>query len=52
MLSTAGDQVPVNPSIEEEGSVRASPAQIGAIAEKFGIEGGPTLTVIVAVVAH
>ena len=52
MLSTAGDQVPVNPSIEEAGSVKGSPTQIGAIAEKVGVEGGPTFTVIAAVVAH
>ena len=48
MLSTAGDHVPVNPSIEDDGSVRGSPAQIGAIAAK--VDGVNALTVIVPVV--
>ena len=52
MLSTAGDQVPVNPSIEDDGSVRGSPAQIGAIAAKVDVVGALTVTDKVAVVAH
>ena len=47
MLSTAGDQVPVNPSIEEEGSVNASPAQMGAIAAN--VDGAGALTIIVPI---
>ena len=54
MLSTvAGDHVPVIPSLEVEGSVGAGePAQNAGIWVKVGVAGGPTVTVMVAVVAQ
>ena len=52
VLFTAGDQVPVKPLMEEVGRVIVPPEQIGEMALKVGATGAPTLTVIVAVVAH
>ena len=54
MLSTvAGDHVPVMLLFEVAGSVGAAePAQKEVICVNVGVAGGPTVTVIVAVVAH
>jgi hypothetical protein len=52
VLSTAGDQFPVNPFVEFVGRVKVPPEQIGAMGLNVGVCGAPTLTVIVAVVAH
>ena len=53
LLTVAGDQVPVMPSIELEGSVGAvEPEQIAAMAAKVGVTLGVTVTVRVVVVAH
>ncbi len=52
MLSTAGDQVPVKLLFEVVGRVIIPPEHIGAIELNVGAVGAPTLTVIVAVVAH
>ena len=53
VLSTAGDQEPVNPSTEVDGSVNDPPEQIAAIGSKVGIvDVELTNTVSVAVVAH
>jgi hypothetical protein len=53
LLTVAGDQVPVIPSMELEGSVGAvDPAQIAAMAAKVGVVLGVTVTVNVVVVAH
>ena len=52
VLFTTGDQLPVKPFIELVGRVSVPPEQMGAIALKVGATGGPTLTVIVVVVAH
>jgi hypothetical protein len=53
LLTVAGDQVPVMPSIELEGSVGAvEPAQIAAMAVNVGVTDGVTVTVTEVVVAH
>ena len=52
MLFTAGDQFPVNPFVELVGRVIVPPEHIGAMVLNVGAVGAPTLTVIVAVVAH
>ena len=51
-LLAAGDHAPVNPLIDEVGSVNEPPEHIGAIVLNVGFTGEPTLTVTVAVVAH
>ena len=51
-LLAAGDQAPVNPLIDEVGSVNKPPEQIVGMALKVGATGAPTLTVTVAAVAH
>jgi len=48
----AGDQLPVKLFVEVVGNVNVPPEHIGAICVKVGVVGGPTLTVIVVVVAH
>ena len=53
VLSKAGDQVPVMPLLEVEGSaVSVAPAHIGATALKVGVMLELTVIVKVAVVAH
>ena len=53
MLTTAGDQVPVMPLVDVNGSTGAvAPEQIGATAAKVGVTLGVTVTVNVVVVAH
>jgi hypothetical protein len=52
VLFTAGDHVPLIPFNDVVGSVNDPPLQIGATCVNVGVTGGPTLTVIVAVVAH
>ena len=53
LLTTAGDQVPVMPFIDVNGSTGAtSPEQIGATATKVGVTLGVIVTVNVVVVAH
>ena len=53
LLTTAGDQVPVMPLVDVNGSTGAvEPSQIGAIATKVGVTLGVTVTVIVVVLAH
>ena len=53
VLSKAGDQVPVMPLLEVEGSaVSVAPAHIGATAVNVGVMFGLTVIVSVAVVAH
>jgi hypothetical protein len=52
VLFTAGDHVPLIPFNDDVGSVNDPPLQIGAIWVNVGVTGGPTLTVIVAVVAQ
>ena len=52
MLFIVGDQFPLNPSIEVIGNVSVLPAQIGSIGLNVGVTGGPTLTVIVVVMAQ
>jgi hypothetical protein len=42
----------VNPSFELVGRIMLSPSQKGPIAIKVGVDGGPTFTVIVCVLAH
>ena len=51
-MFTAGSQLPVNPFVDVVGSVMVPPEHIGSIALNVGATGAPTLTVIVAVVAH
>jgi hypothetical protein len=51
-LLIAGDHVPDIPSFERSGSVNNVPAQTGETCAKVGVVGRPTITVIVAVVAH
>ena len=52
VLITLGVHVPVKLFVEVVGSVNEPPEHIGAIALNVGFTGEPTLTVIVAVVAH
>ena len=53
VLFSAGDQVPVMPSLEVSGNaLNVPPAQIGATAANVGVTFGVTVMVIVAVVAH
>ena len=52
MLFTAGSQLPVNPFVEVSGSESVPPTHIGAMGLNVGAAGGPTLTVMVADVAH
>jgi hypothetical protein len=52
VLFTAGSQLPVNPFVDVVGRVKVPPEQIGAMGLNVGATGAPTLTVIVAVVAH
>jgi hypothetical protein len=52
VLFTAGDHVPLIPFNEAVGSEIIPPLQIGATCVNVGVTGGPTLTVIVAVVAQ
>ena len=53
MLTTAGDQVPVMPLVDVNGSTGATaPEQIGVTAAKVGVMLGVTVTVNVVVVAH
>ena len=52
MLFTAGSQLPENPFIELVGRVSVPPTHIGAMGLNVGAAGGPTLTVMVADVAH
>jgi len=53
LLTAAGDQVPVIPFVDVNGSTGAtSPEQIGATAAKVGVTLGVTVTVNVVVVAH
>ncbi len=48
----AGDQIPVIPSKDVVGKVKVPPEQIVGIGVNVGVAGGPTFTVIVAIVAH
>ena len=53
VLSSAGDQVPVMPSLDVRGSgFKVPPEQIGATAANVGVMFGLTVTVNVVVVAH
>ena len=53
LLTVAGDQVPVMPFVDVNGSNGAtSPEQIGATAAKVGVALGFTVTVNVVEVAH
>jgi len=52
VLSIAGDHVPLIPFVEEDGKVNVPPKQMDAIGLNVGVAGGPTFTVIMAVVAH
>ena len=53
VLFSAGDQVPVMPSLEVSGNaLNVAPAQIGATGVNVGSIFGLTVMVIVAVVAH
>jgi hypothetical protein len=53
LLTTAGDQVPVMPFVDVNGSTGATdPEQIGATAAKVGVTLGVTVTVTVVDVAH
>jgi hypothetical protein len=52
VLFTAGDHVPLIAFNDVVGSEIVPPLQIGATCVNVGVTGGPTLTVIVAVVAH
>jgi hypothetical protein len=52
VLFTAGDHVPLIAFNEAVGSEIVPLLQIGATCVNVGVTGGPTLTVIVAVVAH
>ena len=51
-LSTAGDQVPVMPSLEADGNVNVSPSHIGPICVRLGVVVCSTTMVIVADRAH
>jgi hypothetical protein len=52
VLLIAGDHDPVNPFVAVVGSVNVPPLHIGVTWVNVGVTGAPTLTVIVAVVAH
>ncbi len=53
LLTTAGDQVPVMPFVDINGSTGATdPEQIGAMAAKVGVTDGVTVISIDVVVAH
>ena len=53
LLTVAGDQVPVMPLVDVNGSTGAmAPEQIGATAVNVGVTFGLTVMVMVAVVAH
>jgi hypothetical protein len=52
VLFTAGDHVPVIPSLDDVGKLKAAPEQIAAIGLNVGVTIGFTTMVIVAVVAH
>lgn len=52
VLFTAGDQVPLIPLFEVEGSVIVPPEQIAAIGLNVGVVEGLTVTLNVVVVAH
>jgi hypothetical protein len=52
VVFTAGDQVPVIPSIDVVGKIKLAPSQIAAIGLKVGVTIGFTTIVIAAVVAH
>ena len=53
MLSSAGDQVPVIPLLDDVGKgFSVAPEQIGATAVKVGVMFGLTVIVNVVVVAH
>ena len=53
VLFSAGDQVPVMPSLEVSGNaLNVAPAQIGATAANVGVTFGLTVIVKVVVVAH
>ena len=51
-LSTAGDQVPVMPSLEVDGNVNVSPSHIGPVCVKLGVVVCSTTMVIVVSEAH
>ena len=53
LLTTAGDQVPLMPFVDVNGSTGATaPEQIGATAVNVGVTFGLTVIVKVVVVAH
>jgi hypothetical protein len=52
VLLIAGDHDPVIPFVAVVGSMNVPPLHIGVTWVNVGVTGAPTLTVIVAVVAH
>lgn len=52
VLSTAGDQEPVTPSLEVVGKTNVSPTQSVPIGLNVGVEGSRTVIVVVSVLEH